>query len=336
MLTRDAAVLALLNENSGRLKLPFSWLAAACQAKPCNALLVHLWLIPLRQWLQPCVPNFLGRPPHQATSSRPPAPPANEVSADDVAKVFRSFPCGAAPGPNGLQPGFLQQLVGRGGEEGRALPLIAALVNFLADGGASAGLRPYLGGAKGTALHKVSKTGGADVRPLCAGEAFGRLVGKVLLRSELPALREHLLPHQLAVGVRSGAEVVPHLYRQWQHHHSNDLDRVCLSYDEGNAHNAVDRHVFRTRMREVVPCLSHWLEYIYPTDVATNVFFHDEIIQCVAGGQQGCPFMMACHAVVQRLLLESLGAVPPLPGSSVQVPVPSPSGTVGHGALLCR
>ena len=162
------------------------------------------------------------------------------------------------------------------------------------------------------------------MRPLCAGESFRRLVGKVLLRSELPALREHLLPYQLAVGVRSGAEVMPHLHRQWQHHHSNDLDRVCLSYDEGNAHNAVDRHVFLTRMREVVPGLSRWLEYIYPTDIATNVFFHGEILQSVAGGQQGCPLMMACHAVVQRLLLESLGVVPPLPGSSVQVPVLSP------------
>lgn len=139
--------------------------------------------------------KFPGRPPHQATSSRSPAPPANEVSR------------GAAPGPSGLQPGFLQQLVGRGAEEGRALPLITALGNLLADGGAPAGLRPYLG-----ALHKVSKTGGADVRPLCAGEAFRRLVGKVLLRSELPALREQLLPHQLALGVRSGAGVVPHLY----------------------------------------------------------------------------------------------------------------------------
>ena len=27
-----------------------------------------------------------------------------------------------------------------------------------------------------------------------------------------------------------------------------------------------------------------------------------------AGGQQGCPFMMVCHAVVQRMLLESLGS----------------------------
>ena len=30
---------------------------------------------------------------------------------------------------------------------------------------------------------------------------------------------------------------------------------------------------------------------------------------------------MACHAVVQRMLLESLGLVPPLVGSSVSVPV---------------
>ena len=34
--------------------------------------------------------------------------------------------------------------------------------------------------------------------------------------------------------------------------------------------------------------------------------------------------MMACHAVVQRLLLESLGLVPPPLGSSIQVPVLTP------------
>jgi hypothetical protein len=115
-----------------------------------------------------------------------------------------------------------------------------------------------------------------------------------------------------------------HLHRQWVQRHSHDADRICLSYDEGNAHNAVDRHCFLTRMREVVPGLGRWLEYIYPTNVATKVFFHDQIIESVAGGQQGCPLMMACHAVVQRLLLESLGLVPPLEGSSIQLPVLSP------------
>ena len=116
-------------------------------------------------------------------------------------------------------------------------------------------MRPYLGGARGTALEKLSKIGAADARPLCAGETL-RLVGKVLLRSELPALRAHLLSHQPAVGVPAGAEVMPHLYRQWRQHHQADTDRVCLSYDEGNTHNVVDRHMFLTRMQEVAPGLS--------------------------------------------------------------------------------
>ena len=36
-------------------------------------------------------------------------------------------------------------------------------------------------------------------------EVYGRLVGKALLKIELPVLRTHLLPHQLAVGVPAGS-----------------------------------------------------------------------------------------------------------------------------------
>ncbi|CAK9092764.1 Pentatricopeptide repeat-containing protein [Durusdinium trenchii] len=117
---------------------------------------------------------------------------------------------------------------------------------------------------------------------------------------------------------------MPHLYRQWQHHYRADTDRVCLSYDEGNAHNVVDRHVFLTRMQEVTPGLSRWLEYIYTTDIDTKVFFHHMIIPSVAGGQQECPLMTACHAVVQRLLLESLGLVDPPAGTAVALPTLQP------------
>ena len=66
-------------------------------------------------------------------------------------------------------------------------------------------LRSHLGGARDTALEKLSKTAAADVRPLYTGEALRRLVGTLLPRSELPALRAHLLPYQLAVGVPAGA-----------------------------------------------------------------------------------------------------------------------------------
>ena len=125
---------------------------------------------------------------------------------------------------------------------------------MLADGRAPGGLRPYLGGAKGTALAKLNKaTGEEDVRPVCTGEVFRRLVGKALLKIELPVLRTHLLPHQLAVGVPAGAEAMPHLLRQWKRKYTGDTDQLCLSYDQSNAHNVVDRHTFLTRMAEVAP-----------------------------------------------------------------------------------
>ena len=255
--------------------------------------------------------KFPARPAHQATAQRAAAPPANDISCDDVVKAARSFPRGAAPGPSGMRPDFLKQLVDAGDEQYGA-QVLTDLVNLLADARAPIALRPYLGGARGTALEKLSKTGAADVRPLCAGETLRRLVGKVLLRSEfLLALRAHLLPHQLAVGVPAGAEVMPHLYRQWRQRYQADTDQVCLSFDEGDAHNVVDRHMFLTRMQEVAPGLSRWLEYIYPTDIDTKVFFQDVAIPSAAGGQQGCPLMTA--SVVQRLLLESLGlAIPRL------------------------
>ena len=193
-----------------------------------------------------------------------------------------------------------------------------------------AALRPYLGGARGTALEKTSKAGAADVRPSCAGEAVRRLVGKALLRSDLTALRAHLLPHQLAVGLPPEPKLC-HIFTEWRQYYLAGTDLVCLSYDEGNAHNAVDRHVFLTRMQEVAPGLSRWLEYIYPTDLDTKVFYHKVIIRSAAGGQQGCPLRTACHAVVQRLLLESLGLIDPPAGSGGTAP-----GPVGHGPLFCR
>ena len=195
------------------------------------------------------------------------------------------------------------------------------LVQLLADGRAPIALRPYIGGARGTALEKLSKTGAADVRPLCTGEALCR-------RSELPLLAGP--PAATPACCWSPG----YLFRQWQQHYRADTDRVCLSYDEGNAHNVVDRHVFLTRMYEVAPGLSRWLEYIYPTHIDTMVFFHHVVIPSAAGGQRGCPLMTACHAVVQRLLLESLGLVRPPAGTAVAVPTLQPPAQLGMAPCL--
>ena len=78
--------------------------------------------------------KFPPRPAHQHSSSRPPAPPANEVSVEDVIGAVKSFPRGAAPGPTGLRPDFLKQIVGDGGDVLPGAHLLTSLVNLLADG----------------------------------------------------------------------------------------------------------------------------------------------------------------------------------------------------------
>ena len=82
---------------------------------------------------------------------------------------------------------------------------------------------------------------------------------------------------------------------------------MLINFDEGNAHNEVDRHTFLTRMRDIAPGICKWLEYIYPTDQPTYVFYNGNIVESRAGGQQGCPLIGACHALGKRMVHKSLG-----------------------------
>ena len=104
----------------------------------------------------------------------------------------------------------------------------------------------------------------------------------------------------------------------------NDTSRVLVDYNESNAHNEVDRCAFLDRMAGVASGLARWLDFIYPTSTPTYVFYNGRIIESRAGGQQGCPLMGACHAVVQRSLLEALGVVPVAPHTAALLPVMNP------------
>lgn len=268
--------------------------------------------------------KFVAPPVGQESTSRAPAPTANELTQESIADALKSFDRGAAPGPSGLRADFLRQAVGEQADK-PIIALITSLCNILANGEAPRGLQSILGGARGTAFNKTSKTGEVDARPVCSGEVWRRLVGKALLRTEMEALRAHLLPLQLAVGAPSGGEVMPHLARQWRRAFEHDSSRVLLAYDQSNAHNTVDRHAFLTRMREVAPGLSRWLEYIYPTSTPTHVFYQDVVIESRAGGQQGCPLIGACHAVVMRMVFESLGLMQLQPGTTTSMPALAPA-----------
>ena len=282
--------------------------------------------------------KFADPPEHQASRQRR-APTANVLTEKAVAKTILSFHPGVGGGPSGLRPDVLKQIIGKKGNRPGIAP-ITAFCNLLADGQAPPYVQPYLAGANGFALAKESKMAQAeaveaaqssvspqtreDVRPVCSGEVWRRVTGKALLESEKDALLDYLLPYQLAVAVRSGTEVMPHLARAWMEVYKDDASRVLVDYDESNAHNTVDRVAFLDRMCAVAPGAARWLEFIYPTASPTYVFYNGKCIESRAGGQQGCPLMGACHAVVQRSLLEALGMLPLAPGTQALLPTLEP------------
>ena len=185
---------------------------------------------------------------------------------------------------------FVCQVIGTK-QDKPGLDSVTKLCNLLANGEAPRRLQPFLAGACGFALEKEAKAAsdgtaqGFDARPVCSGSVWRRVVGKALFKTEQNTLKSHLEPHQLAVSVRSGSEVMCHLARGWMEQHSGDTHRILLDMDEGNAHNEVDRHTFLLRASELVPSICRWLEFIYPTDRPTMVFYRNLIIDSRTGGQ---------------------------------------------------
>ena len=109
--------------------------------------------------------------------------------------------------------------------------------------------------------------------PHVRGETIRSIISMALLETEIENLSSHLLPHQLAAQVPAGVDAMAHVTRQWRDDNANDNAKVLINYDEGYAHNEVDRHTFSVRMREVAPGLCKMLRFIYPTEVATHVFY---------------------------------------------------------------
>ena len=105
-------------------------------------------------------------------------------------------------GPSGQRRDFYKQLIGETSYQ-PAVALFSGLSNLLASGQ-----------AKGTASHKTATDSSGDARPAYSHEIICRIVGKALLASEMDTLQAHLLPHQLAIGVKAGVGAMPHLARQ--------------------------------------------------------------------------------------------------------------------------
>ena len=166
-------------------------------------------------------------------------PAAAGTEIEDFIKEVKSFDADAGPGPSGLRPRFMKDLVGKTGED----PCVQAMFEvtmMLVEGRATRFLRQWYAGRTLVGIGRDDKPLDEDARPSVVGELWRRVAGKVALLADKARLTGWLKPGKVAVGVRAGAEVIVHSLRQWWERNRDKDKFVLLEKDYANAFNEAE------------------------------------------------------------------------------------------------
>ena len=176
------------------------------------------------------------------------------------------------------------------------LSTLRSVVNLLLSGRAHEDVRPFLAGAKLTALVK----GESDIRPIAAGNVFRRIASKCVCQLSQARFRVALGKLQAGVACPAGAEIVVHSTRAVVDARWSDPDFVLLKVDFANAFNSIDRHALLMQCRESFPDLLPWVRWCYGDQ---PWLFHPtgNLRSCV-GVQQGDPLGPFLFCLVLRVL----------------------------------
>src|SRR5207245_2636140 len=128
---------------------------------------------------------------------------------------------------------------------------------FVLSGKTPAWVRPVLFGA---ALFAFSKKDGG-IRPIAVGLTLRRLVAKVACRSVSEQCTAFLVPRQMGVGVKRGAEALAHAARRYLDNMPDS--HVLVKLDFTNAFNSVRRDVVREAVAANVPGLLGYFDTAY-------------------------------------------------------------------------
>ena len=180
--------------------------------------------------------------PSEPEDSVTPIIPAENiaVTADEkkIIRSLRSFSGGCCGGIDGLRPAHLLDLVAVStAEAGLHLHRsITNLTNKILRGDVSDYAVKLIFSSNLTALKK--KDGG--IRPVAVGNVFRRLAAKVGCYAVSRAVSHELLPIQLGVSVKGGAEVAVHAVRTFITNNIDSNDhKVIVKLDMMNTFNSV-------------------------------------------------------------------------------------------------
>lgn len=153
----------------------------------------------------------------------------------------------------------------------------------------------------------IPKNQRGDVRPIVVGHVFTRLAAWIALRAETDNTKKHFFPHQLAVGVASGAELAVFGTRALLDENPN---WVHISADAKNAFNSFTRQAFWPEISEHFPNLAHLVNFMYGVPSA-QIFFDPAAgafcsVPSSVGSRQGCVlgsflYCLALHPILKEV-----------------------------------
>jgi len=183
--------------------------------------------------LHPKSKEDLSRDPiiRDASSTCPPVVIGHEPHGDLV-KTIRFLANGSAPGPSGWSGEMLLN-VARNPE---CLQHLAALCTNIQNGNLPATTKPYLLASR---LVPIEKNDRGDIRPIAVGEVVYRAVSSRATHQVAGEAAKILLPHQYAVGISGGCEMIVHDLQHTLEQRS--LHVAAISVDFRNAFNSISR-----------------------------------------------------------------------------------------------
>ena len=249
-------------------------------------------------------------PAPNPNSSLPNPPDNSEISdylhitAQEVKKAIKSFKLGSSGGPDGLQPQHLKDLTSENlGEIGKQVSeSIAQFANQVVyPGNVPEIVRSSFYGANLLALSK--KDGG--IRPIAVGNCLRRLVAKTAMARLSNDAAKMFRPHQLGVGIPTGAEAAAHATRRYINA-SHQANKVLLKIDFENAFNSIRRDIMLKKVKQHAPSIYCFIWQAYAGN--SKLFFHDAIIESREGCQQGDPCASYLFSLCIQDLILSLGS----------------------------
>lgn len=245
-----------------------------------------------------------------------PKPPPASIDAVTFREVVRGLPAGTSSGPSGWTFEMIKEILLMHEDAFRSS---LWFVNRVLAG--ELPVLPNLTACRLIALYKgdirnyLFGQSTPNVRPIAIPEAWMRLISLCALATE-QGIGRTLLPHQFAVSISGGAQILGHALRLG----SQDPEAVTISLDIENAFNSVSRNAILEGIAKRAPGLLPFAAYTYATSSTLYIsggWEGSEPIASTEGVRQGDPcaplfFALCIQDDLQAANEAGNGEAPPL------------------------